>query len=207
MKIAIIGATGFIGSGVLTESLSRGHKVTAIARNPQKLVTAPNLVIVEGDATSTDSLAPLLAGNNVVVGAFNWGKDETGAGARSIVEAVKRSGVKRFLVVGGAGSLEVAPGKRLVDDPHFPSEWKEGALLTSRFLDSLRKETELDWVFLSPAAIIALGERTGKYRVGGDQLLTGSDGQSRISVADYAVALLDEAENPQHSRTRFSVAY
>ena len=143
----------------------------------------------------------------MVISAFNPGNDDRGTGTRSIIDAVKRSGVKRLLVVGGAGTLEIAPGKRLVDQPDFPAQWKEGALRTAVFLDQLRGETELDWAFVSPAAMLAPGERTGSYRVGGDQLLTDSDGESRISLEDYAVAMLDEIELPQHHRKRFSVAY
>jgi len=146
-------------------------------------------------------------GHDVVISAFNPGKDESGKGTRSMIEAVKRSSVKRLLVVGAVGTLEVAPGKRLVDQPDFPSEWRAGALRTAEFLDQLRAEKELNWVFLSPAAVIAPGERTGKYRAGRDQLLIGSDGQSRISIADYAVAMLDEVEHPKHERARFTVAY
>lgn len=207
MKIALIGATGFIGSGILSESLTRGHDVTAVVSSPEKLPTHSHLKPGKGDATDSEALTPLIDGHDVVISAFNPGKDESGKGIPSIIEAVKRSSVKRLLVVGGAGTLEIAPGKRLVDQPDFPSEWKAGALRTAEFLDQLRAEKELNWVFLSPAAMIAPGERTGKYRVGGDQLLIGSDGQSRISIEDYAVAMLDEVERPKHERTRFTVAY
>ncbi len=207
MKIALIGATGFIGSGILSESLQRGHDVTAIVRSTADLLGRPGLTTVQGDVTHADRLAQLLAGHDVVISAFNPGKDATGTGARSILEAAKRSRVPRLLVVGGAGTLEVAPGQRLVDQPDFPQEWKEGALRTADVLDQLRAEPELDWVFVSPAAVIAPGERTGKYRVGGDQLLTDSNGESRISIADYAVAMLDEVEKPQHTRARIAVAY
>ena len=207
MKIAIIGATGFVGSGILSEALNRGHDVSAIERNPGKLAAHPKLTPVKGDATHPDELAALITGHDVVISAFNPGNDESGKGTRSIIDAVKRSEVDRLLVVGGAGTLEVAPGQRLVDQPDFPAEWKDGALKTAAFLDQLRAEEDVDWVFVSPAAMIAPGERTGKYRVGGDQLMTGEDGQSRISIEDYAVAMLDEAEQPQHSRARFSVAY
>ncbi len=207
MKIAIIGATGFVGSGILSESLNRGHDVTAIVPNPDKLPKHHKLTPVRGDVADTDKLASVIAAHDVVISAFNPGKDERGNGARSIIEAVKRSGVERLMVVGGAGSLEVAPGKRLVDQPDFPAEWKHGALKTATFLDDLRGETELNWTFLCPAAMLAPGERTGHYRVGGDRLLTGSDGQSRISIADYAVAMLDEVEKPRHPRQRFTAAY
>lgn len=207
MKIAIIGATGLVGTKILAESLDRGHEVTAIIRNPETLPTHPQLKAAKGDVTEPAELASLVAGHDVVISAFNPGKDERGTGVRSIIDAVKRSGVKRLLVVGGAGSLEIAPGKRLVDQPDFPAQWKDGALRTAAFLDQLRGETELDWAFVSPAAMLAPGERTGHYRVGGDQLMTDSNGESCISLKDYAVAMLDETERPQHHRKRFSVAY
>ncbi len=207
MKIAIIGATGFIGSGILAESLHRRHDVTAVVRNTGALPSRTGVTLVQGDATNPAGLAPLLSGHDVVISAFNPGKDGTGMGAKSIIDAVKRSGVSRLLVVGGAGTLEVAPGQRLVDQPDFPQEWKEGALRTADVLEQLRAELELNWVFLSPPALIAPGERTGTYRIGGDQLLTDRNGESRISVEDYAVAMLDEAEKPQHARARISVAY
>ncbi len=207
MKIAIIGASGFVGSRILSEALSRGHSVTAIVTDPDKLPLAPKLDPVKGNATDGATLAPLLAGHDLVISAFNPGKDETGRGPQSIIDATKRSGVMRLLVVGGAGTLEIAPGRRLVDEADFPVQWKDGALKTAAFLDLLRSEADLDWGFLSPAAMLAPGERTGMYRVGGEALLTGPDGQSRISVEDYAVAMLDEAETPRHSRQRFSVAY
>jgi len=207
VKIAIIGATGLVGTKILSESLDRGHEVTAIVRNPETLPMHPKLRAAKGDATEPAKLASLVAGHDVVISAFNPGKDERGTGARSIIDAVKRAEVERLLVVGGAGSLEVAPGKRLVDQPDFPAQWKDGALRTADFLDQLRGETELDWAFVSPAAMLAPGERTGHYRVGGDQFMTDNDGESRISLEDYAVAMLDEAERPQHHRRRFSVAY
>lgn len=207
MKIALIGATGFVGSGILAEALDRGHDVTAIVTHPDKLPTHPNLQGVKADVADPEQLASLVAGHDVVISAFNPGKDERGTGTRSIIDAVRQSDVERLLVVGGAGSLQVAPGQRLVDQPDFPAEWKDGSLKTAAFLEELREETELNWTFLCPAAMIAPGERTGTYRVGGDQLLTGEDGQSRISIPDYAVAMLDEVEKPQHPRQRFSVAY
>ncbi len=206
MKIAIIGATGLVGSKLLSESLDRGHEVTAIVRNPERLPTHPKIRPAKGDVTSPAELASLVAGHDVVVSAFNPGTDERGAGTQSIIKAVKRSGVKRLLVVGGAGSLEIAPGKRLVDQPDFPAQWKDGALRTAAFLDQLRGETELDWAFVSPAAMLVPGERTGRYRVGRDQFMTDGDGESRISLEDYAVAMLDEIERPQHHRKRFAVA-
>lgn len=161
----------------------------------------------KGDATRTAELASLIEGHEAVVSAFNPGKDASGTGAASIIDATKRSGVGRLLVVGGTGTLEVAPGKRLVDQPDFPAQWKDGALRTADFLDLLGAEHELDWAFVSPAAMLVPGERTGRYRVGGDQLLTDDAGESHISLEDYAVAMLDEIERPQHRRGRFLVAY
>lgn len=207
MKIAIIGATGYSGSKILAEALGRGHEVAAIVRSVERLQAHPRLKALRGDATEPDSLAPLLAGQEVVVSAFNPGRDETGRGAASILEAAKRSGVPRLVVVGGAGSLEVAPGRRLLDQPDFPAPWKEGAVRTAAFLGALRAEPAIDWTFVSPAAALVPGERTGRYRLGGDSLLTDEKGESRISLEDYAVALLDEIERPRHRRQRFSVAY
>lgn len=207
MKIAIIGATGYSGSKILAEALGRGHEVAAIVRTVERLPAHPRLKALRGDATEPDSLAPLLAGQEVVVSAFNPGRDETGRGTASILEAAKRSGVPRLVVVGGAGSLEVAPGRRLLDQPDFPAPWKEGAVRTAAFLEALRAEPAIDWTFVSPAAELVPGERTGRYRLGGDSLLTDEKGESRISLEDYAVALLDEVERPRHRRRRFSVAY
>ncbi len=207
MNIVIIGATGLTGSRILLEALDRGHQVTAIIRNPGTLPAHQHLTAVPCDVTLPADLAGPMAGHDVVISAFNAGKDESGTGTRSIIDAVKTSSVGRLLVVGGAGSLEVAPGERVVDQPGFPEEWRAGALKTAAFLDELRGEAALDWVFVSPAAMLAPGERTGKYRVSGDQLMTDGDGQSRISLEDYAAAMLDEAERPQHHRAQFSVAY
>ncbi len=207
MNIVIIGATGLTGARILSEALDRGHQVTAIVRNPGTLPAHQHLTAVPCDVTRPAELAGPMAGHDVVISAFNPGKDESGTGTRSIIDAVKASGVGRLLVVGGAGSLEVAPGERVVDQPGFPEQWKARALKTAAFLDELRGETALDWVFVSPAAMLAPGERTGKYRVGGDQLMTDGDGGSRISLEDYAVAMLHGAHRPQHHRARFSVAY
>lgn len=143
----------------------------------------------------------------MIISSYNPGRDTTGAATRAIVDGVKRAGVARFLVVGGAGSLKLPNGERVVDQPGFPAEWKAGALATSAFLDQLQDETELDWVFLSPATMLTPGTRSGSYRTGKDELLTDKAGESRISLEDYAVAMLDEAERPKHHRERFTVAY
>jgi putative NADH-flavin reductase len=213
MKIAIIGATGFIGSAILREALNRGHQVTAIVRHPEKLPRHPNLVAQKGDVMNETEVTALVAGHDAVISAYNAGWNTSDiyqqhiSGSRNIINGVKKAGVKRLLVVGGAGSLEVAPGVQLVDTPQFPEQWKAGALATREVLYLLRDEPELEWTFLSPSATIASGERTGQFRLGTDQLLTDISGQSRISVEDYAVAMLNELENPKHIRQRFTVGY
>src|SRR5260221_8607435 len=203
MKIALIGATGFIGSRLLAEALQRGHQVTAIVRNPEKLPQKAGLTPQRGDVYDQTGLAKLLAGHDVVISAVHFLQSDPA----KLIAAVKQSGVKRYLVVGGAGSLQVAPGKDLVDTPQFPTEYKAEAGKGRDFLNFLRSETGLDWSFLSPSALIQPGTRTGKFRLGTDQLLVAADGSSAISAEDYAVALLDEVEKPQHSRQRFTVGY
>jgi len=207
MKIALIGATGYVGAKLLAEALGRGHQVTAVVSDAAKLPDHAALTGVSADATDADTLAELVAGHDLVISSYNPGRDMTGMATKAITNGVKRAGVSRFLVVGGAGSLKLPSGERVVDQPNFPAEWKEGALRTCVFLDQLRAETELDWVFLSPPTMLVPGERTGRYRTGKDDLLTDDAGESRISVEDYAVAMLDEAERPQHHRERFTVAY
>lgn len=207
MNLALIGATGYVGAKLLAEALHRGHDVTAIVRQVGKLPEYPRLRAQQVDVADTDGLARALSGQETVVSAFNPGLARGLDGARSIIAAVKKADVKRLLVVGGAGSLETAPGKRVVDASDFPAAWKAGALATAEFLDMLRREAALDWTFLSPAALLVPGERTGAYRVGKDRLLTDARGDSRISLEDYAVALLDELEAPKYVRARFTVAY
>jgi putative NADH-flavin reductase len=213
MRIAIIGATGQVGTPLLNEALSRGHHVTAIVQHPEKLPAHEHLTARKGDVYDTAALAGQLKGFDAVISAFNpgWADPEIGAhqlqGTDSIIAATKSAGVKRLLVVGGAGSLEVAPGLDVVDTPDFPDAWKAGALAVRESLKHLRTEKELDWTFLSPAAHLEPGARTGKFRLGGDTLLVDAAGESRISLPDYAVAMIDELESPQHSRQRFTVAY
>ena len=212
MNIVLIGATGFVGSALLDEALSRGHRVTAIARSAGKLPAREGLTPRTVDATDPAALTDVARGADAVISAFvvRQGSDPAGdieRGYAAILDGVKRSGVPRLLVVGGAGSLEVAPGQRLIDQPAFPVEYKAEARAIGNVLANLRKETTLDWTFLSPAAEIFPGERTGQFRLGGDQLLVDGEGRSRISVQDYAVAMIDELEQPTHSRRRFTVAY
>ncbi len=207
MKIVLIGATGYVGSRLLTEALHRDHHVTAIARTSNIPTEDAKLTAVAIDVTDRDVLAETVTGHDLVISAFNPALDNNGSGTKSIIDGVKSGGVSRFITVGGAGTLLLPTGERVIDQPDFPAEWKDGALSTARFLEQLRSEQELDWVFLSPAAQLVPGERTGKYRVGKDHLLTNSAGESRISLEDFAVAMLDEAEVPRHSRQRFTVAY
>lgn len=213
MKIALIGATGFVGSPVLAELLSRGHQVTVLARNPAKLPAQPNLTVVAADALDAAQVAQAVAGHDAVVSAYNPGWTEPRIyevflqGSAAIVEGVKRAGLKRLLVVGGAGSLFVAPGVQLVDTPPFPAEYKQGALAAREAHNQLKLETALDWSFVSPPIGLAPGARTGQYRTGLDDLLPGvGEAPAGISVADLAVAIADELETPRHLQQRFTVA-
>lgn len=203
MKIALIGATGNVGTRVLAEALSRGHRVTGIARHPEKLSPREGLTAARGDTAEPAALAEVLAGHDAVVSSTRF----QGADPLGLIAAVKASGVRRLLVVGGAGSLEAAPGVALVDTAGFPAAYKPEALAGRDFLNVLRAEGELDWTFFSPSAFFGPGERTGKFRLGGDRLLVGADGQSRVSMEDYAIALVDELEAPKHSRRRFTAGY
>ena len=202
MKIALIGATGRAGSPILQELVRRGHQVTAIVRNPEKVQAQVNVTPKKGDVFDRDDLATLLKGHDVVISAVHFLQSDP----RKLIDAVKASGVKRYLVVGGAGSLEVAPGVMLVSTPEFPAAYKDEATKGGEFLDLLRQEKDLDWTFLSPSALFFEGPRTGMFRLGKDQLLTNEKGSS-ISFADYAIALADEVEKPAHSRQRFTVGY
>lgn len=203
MNVAIIGAAGRAGSRIQAELLRRGHSVTAIVRDPSKVAAAPGLTVKAGDANKAETLAPLLAGHDAVVSAVMFLDSD----ADSLIGAAKASGVPRYLVVGGAGSLEVAPGKRVLDLPEFPEIYKAEATRGAGFLDRLKAEPALNWTFLSPSAEFVLGERTGKFRVGSDSLLADETGRSWISYEDFAVALVDEIETPKHERKRFTVGY
>lgn len=203
MKVALVGATGFIGSRLLSELTRRGHQVTAIVRNPEKVPASSQVVAKKGDAFDKAALAELLKGHDVAISAVHF----LASDADALIGAAKASGVKRYVVVGGAGSLEVAPGVRLIDTPQFPAMYKDEATKGAEFLDRLRGEKELNWTFFSPAALIEPGERTGKFRLGGDQLVVDAQGSSRISAEDYAVALVDELETPKHEDKRFTIGY
>jgi putative NADH-flavin reductase len=202
MSIALIGASGNAGSRILKELISRGHQVTAIARHPEKIANLPNVTAKKGDAYDRPALTNLLQGHEIVVSAVHF----TASDPRTLIEAVKEAKVSRYLVVGGAGSLEVAPGVRLIDSPDFPEIYRSEASKGADFLTMLRQERDLDWTYLSPSALFIPGERTGQFRLGKDQLLTHEKGSS-ISFEDYAVALVDEIERPAHRRQRFTVGY
>ncbi|AZF09767.1 Rrf2-linked NADH-flavin reductase [Pseudomonas sp. R2-37-08W] len=202
-KIAIIGATGRAGSQLLEEALRRGHTVTAIARNTDTLAGRPGVTAKGVDALDADALQQAVSGNDVVISAAHFAT----LPASAVIGPVKKAGVKRLLVVGGAGSLLLPDGSRVIDSPGFPAEYKTEASAGAEFLETLRQEKELDWTFLSPSALFDGTERTGKFRLGQDDLLVNSDGTSSISFADYAIAMLDEVETPKHSRKRFTVGY
>src|SRR5271155_3952642 len=203
MKIALIGATGSVGTRLISELTRRGHHVTAIARHPEKLQGQAFVSPVAGDVQNENALAAVLAGHDAVIHSVKFLSTDPA----KVIAATKAAKVPRLLVVGGAGSLEVAPGLTLVNSPDFPPEYKPETLAGVKFLDVLREEKELDWTFLSPSYLFAPGERAGKFRLGKDQLLVGADGQSRISTEDFAIALVDELEQPKHPRDRFTVGY
>jgi hypothetical protein len=213
MKVVLLGATGFVGSALLEEALDRGHAVTAIVRQGEKLEERDGLTAKDGDVYDTASLATLIQGNDAIISAFNAGwqnpnlYDDQVRGTASIIAAIKKAGIARVLWVGGAGGLEVAPGVRVVDNPDMPSWVKPGALAMIDALDQLREEPELQWSYLSPSADLKPGQRTGSFRLGTDQLLVDATGQSTISVQDYAVAMIDELERPTHVRQRFTAGY
>jgi putative NADH-flavin reductase len=203
MKIAVIGASGNAGSRITAELARRGHAVTAIARNPGRIEAGDNVTPTRGDLMDQAALTGLLAGHDVAISSVHF----LASDPLKLIGAARDSKVGRYLVVGGAGSLEVAPGVRLVTTPGFPVAYKAEAEKGAAFLDLLRAEKELNWTFLSPSALFSAGERTGRFRLGTDQLLTASDGKSWISFEDFAVALADEIERPAHVRSRFTVGY
>lgn len=202
--IALLGITGRAGSRIATELLQRGHTLTGIARNVSKATARPGLDLKAADATDVHALAEILQGHDLVVSSTPF---VGGIDAPTLIAAAKQAGVKRVIVVGGAGSLEVAPGVALIDTPEFPAIYKAEASGGRAFLQALRTERELDWTFISPSAFFEPGPRTGRFRLGGDQLLVDADAKSHISMEDYAIALADEIETPRHARTRFTVGY
>jgi uncharacterized protein len=203
MKIAVIGASGNVGARIVAELARRGHAITAIARSPEKITPQAHVTATRGDIADQGSLTRLLAGHDAAVSSVHFLDSDP----VKLIAAASDSKVGRYLVVGGAGSLEVAPGVRLVTTPGFPVAYKAEAERGAAFLDLLAQQKQLNWTFLSPSALFVAGERTGKFRLGTDQLLTAADGKSWISYEDFAVALADEIERPAHIRQRFTVGY
>lgn len=208
MKVVLYGASGMIGSRILQELLNRGHQVTAVVRNPGR-ITAGGARVLKGDVTEADGVAQTAEGAEAAISAYAPPKgDEStlSAAAYALLDGLSAAGVNRLIVVGGAGSLEVAPGVALVDTSGFPEPYRDIAMAHRDVLPIL-KESALDWSCLSPAASIQPGERTGKFRLGGTSLLADEKGESRISAEDLAVALTDELEDPHHVRQQFTAAY
>jgi uncharacterized protein len=220
MKIVLYGATGRAGSRIVAELLRRGHEVVAVARNLSKaaeeLPKNPRLTLVQGNLSSTDKIAETIGSAQAVVSAYGPPADKTEelidvtkreiAAVQQVSQQASPGHAPRLVVVGGAGSLEVAPGVTLVSAPDFPAAWKPIALAHEKALELL-KQSSIDWTYLSPSAFFEPGPRTGKFRLGQDELLTAPDGKSSISMEDYAIALVDELEQPQHRRQRFTAGY
>lgn len=214
-KVVLIGATGFVGSAILNELVERGHEVTAVVRNVEKLPKNALVKPVKEDVGNEDAIAKLLEGKDAVISAYNPGwtnpniTQETIVNYRHILAAAKKSGIGRLLVVGGAGTLFCAPGVRILETGVLPNEIMNGVIaLGYVYLNILQNEKELDWVFFSPAGMFdEKGERTGKFRLGKDDLVVDAEGNSHISVQDYAVAMVDELEKPAHHRERFTIGY
>ena len=214
-NVVLIGASGFVGTAILNELLNRGHKVTAIVRDPAKVTASnPNLKVIQADVTDTDVLIEASKGKDAVISAYNPGwknpniYEETLKNYPLIVDSVKKAGVERLLIVGGAGTLFYAPGKMVMDADDVPAKLLPGIKSLGEFyLNTLRKENDIDWIFLSPAANMTPGKRTGKFRFGKDDVVVDANGDSNISVEDYAVAMVDELEQKHHHKERFTIGY
>ncbi|KGE12872.1 NAD(P)-dependent oxidoreductase [Sphingobacterium deserti] len=214
-KVALIGATGFVGSAILRELTTRNYTVTAIARDVQKIKSASNVIAVQADVIEDTALTAALKGNDIVVSAFNSGwsnpsiYDDYLAGGRAIIHAIKEAGIARALFIGGAGSLEI-DGNKLIDADDFPEDIKQGAKAASDYLEIVKREYDLDWTFFSPAIEMnakSSGTRTGKYRTNLDSPVFDKDGHSRLSVEDLAVAIADELEDAKFIKKRFTAGY
>ncbi|HEF4753248.1 NAD(P)H-binding protein [Burkholderia multivorans] len=208
LNIALFGATGMIGSRIAAEAARRGHRVTALSRRPG--AAGDGITAKAADLFDPASVAAALPGHDVVASAYGPKQDDAAnvvAAVKALVEGARRAGLKRVVVVGGAGSLEVAPGKQLVDTEGFPAEYKAVALAHRDALDYLKTVDDLDWTFLAPAALIAPGERTGTFRTGTGKLIVDANGDSRISAEDYAVAFVDALEQRRFVREIATVAY
>ena len=202
-QVCLIGATGNAGSRILSELAHRGHQVTAVVRHPERVPKLGRVVSAVGDANQGDGLAKLLAGHDVVVSSVHFLQCD----ADKLIGAVRKAGVARYVVVGGAGSLDNGKGVKMIDAGGVPKPYQAESRAGCAFLDRLRATDDLDWTFLSPSAQFVAGERTGVFRLGTDTALRDTNGRSWISYEDYAVALVDEIEESRHSRRRFTVGY
>jgi len=209
MNVVVYGATGNSGKEIVKELLSRGHAVTGVARKVSSLKAEKGLTVKTDDLAKVDGIVGVIRGADVVVSAYAPPPDNTdaliGVTEREI-EAVKKAGAKRLLVVGGAGLLEVAPGVTLIKSGHLPAEYLPIATSHEKAMGVLRA-SDINWTYLSPAAYFVPGERTGKFRLGTKELIADAKGESKISFADYAIALVNEIEKPAHERGSFSVGY
>jgi putative NADH-flavin reductase len=208
MKVVLFGASGMIGSRVLKELIQRGHAVKAVVRHPEK-VQVDGAKVVQGDVIDRNSVAAAAKGSDAAISAYAPPQTDPGlivGATRSLLSGLVEAGVRRLIVVGGAGSLEVAPGVQLVDTPEFPQAWA-GIALAHRDVLPVLKESDLEWSYFSPAALIQPGTRTGKFRLGGTRLVANDRGESKISAEDYAVALVDELEKPKYVGQQFTVGY
>ena len=214
-NVLLIGATGFVGSAVLNELVSRGHKVTAVARNVEKVAKSELVDVVKEDVANVDAIAKLAEGKDAIISAYNpgWTNPDIATliseNYPKILSAAKKSGVERLLIVGGAGTLFCAPGLRVVDSGAIPEEIMGGVRpLGDFYLNTLMNENEIDWVFFSPAGVFdQQGKKTGSYRLGKDDLIVDAEGNSHISVQDYADAMVNELEKPAHHKERFTIGY
>ena len=214
-NVLLIGATGFVGSAVLNELVSRGHEVTAVARNVEKVAKSELLDVVKEDVANVDAIAKLAEGKDAIISAYNpgWTNPDIATliseNYPKILSAAKKSGVKRLLIVGGAGTLFCAPGLRVVDSGAIPEEIMGGVRpLGDFYLNTLMNENDIDWVFFSPAGVFdQQGKKTGNYRLGKDNLIVDAEGNSHISVLDYADAMVNELEKPAHHKERFTIGY
>jgi hypothetical protein len=213
MKIAVIGAAGNIGRRIVREALDRGHEVTAVGRHaPKQAPDNAKLSTAVADVTKPDEVGRIIQGHDAVVGAVGPAHDGSQPtflvdAARALIDGARRGGVKRLVTVGGAGSLYVSPGLQLVDTPTFPAAWKGVASAHRDAFAVFRAASGLDWTYVSPAAFIEPGTRTGKFRIGADDLLVDANGQSKISMEDFAIAVVDELEQPRAIGRRITVAY
>lgn len=212
MNIGVIGATGRIGQRIVAEAVNRGHHVTAFTSSAAKIpADKGNVAWKIADVMDVASVASAMEGQDVLISSYGppMGTDPKplAKAAETLLKAAEKHPPVRLLVVGGAGSLEVAPGKTVIDAGMIPAEWIAIPIAHKEALDVYRKNSTANWSYLSPAAMIQPGERTGKFRLGGDQLIVGENGKSEISMEDYAIAMLDEAEKPKHLRKRFTVGY